>query len=98
MLPEAGKTYIDSKGNSRTVTKIYRNNVYYTKNLTTHEQGCYLNVFIKAYMGDNHESKPLDQAFKQLDKQLCRHHNVRKDHFFSAMVYLTCKDCGKPLN
>jgi len=50
------------------------------------------------------QEKPLDQAFKELDEMLsakpkvCHHYNVRKDYFFSAMVYLTCKDCGKPLN
>jgi hypothetical protein len=42
--------------------------------------------------------KPLDQAFKTLDKQLCTHKNIRTDQFFTAMVYKTCKDCGKPLN
>lgn len=44
------------------------------------------------------KSKPLDKAFKELDKQLCSHKNIREDRFFSAMVYKTCKDCGKPLN
>ena len=44
------------------------------------------------------EIKPLDRAFKELDKKLCSHQNIREDRYFSAMVYKTCKDCGEPLN
>lgn len=44
------------------------------------------------------QTKPIDQAFKELDKKICSHHNIREDRYFSAMVYKTCKDCGKPLN
>lgn len=44
------------------------------------------------------ETKPLDKAFKTLDKTYCKHTNIREDRFFSAMVYKTCKDCGKSLN
>lgn len=42
--------------------------------------------------------KPLDKAFKELDKIYCSHKNVRKDSFFSARIYLTCRDCGKSLD
>lgn len=42
--------------------------------------------------------KPLDKAFKELDKKICSHRNIREDRFFSAMVYKTCKDCGQALN
>jgi len=42
--------------------------------------------------------KPLDKAMKELDKQFCTHKNIRRDMYFSAAVYLTCKDCGKPMN
>lgn len=40
----------------------------------------------------------LDLAFNEVDKVICSHYNIREDRFFSAMVYKTCKDCGKTLN
>ncbi len=43
-------------------------------------------------------TKPLDKAFKELDKQFCIHKNVRRDIFFTSKVFLTCSDCGKALN
>lgn len=40
------------------------------------------------------------QKLKDLSqgKPVCFHKNVRRDLFFSAKAYLTCKDCGHPLN
>lgn len=45
-----------------------------------------------------YEGKELDLAFKELDRKICSHRNIREDRFFSAMVYKTCKDCGATLN
>ena len=108
MLPEKGKTY-HKLGSDRTIVDIEtvrdvrgvnRQVVFYTKNMSSLVRKIPMDYFIQHYMP---EEKPLDKAFKQLDQIFikdtsCKHTNIRKDHFFSAMVYLTCKDCGKPLN
>ena len=97
MLPVEGKTYVDIRGMKRYVVKIDSTHVYYylghSKGVLRHKT---LDSFRMTCMGNT--NKPLDEAFKQLDKQLCSHRNIREDRFFSAMVYRTCKDCGKPLN
>lgn len=41
-------------------------------------------------------ASPADQ-FQKSDNG-CSHRNIREDRYFSAMVYKTCKDCGKTLN
>lgn len=46
----------------------------------------------------SNKEKPLDKAFKELDKIYCSHKNTRRDMFFSSRVYLTCNDCGKALD
>lgn len=108
--PEVGKTY-QVAGSERRVVEIKKDHfnremVFYTKNGQSIVRKTRLEDFIKHYMPEDNrykveyhaQCKPLDQAFKQLDKQYCRHTNVREDRFFSAMVYRTCKDCGKALN
>jgi hypothetical protein len=93
---EIGKTYTDSKKNTRKITDISKDGrvVYYVKNNRPIVQSASVASFrLYAEMG-----KPLDQAFKELDKKLCSHRNIREDRFFSAMVYKTCKDCGQALN
>ena len=42
----------------------------------------------------NSEPKPLDKAFKTLDKIYCQHKNIVKDTWFNSRVYKHCKDCG----
>jgi hypothetical protein len=46
------------------------------------------------------ERNPCAEIFKReyFAKPSCAHKNVRRDLFFSAKAYLTCKDCGQPLN
>lgn len=41
--------------------------------------------------------EPLTSVAEKSNKH-CTHKNIREDRFFSAMVYQTCKDCGKTLN
>lgn len=43
-------------------------------------------------------TEPLDQAIQKIDKEYCSHKNQSKDQYFTAMVFITCKDCGKALN
>lgn len=97
MLPEVGKTYTDASGNTRHVVKVTSSYVDYHKNGRPLYNRMSLTSFSRL-MGNESKHKPLDQAFKELDKKLCSHRNVREDRFFSAMVYRTCKDCGKALN
>jgi len=33
-----------------------------------------------------------------IDTTGCKHTNITKEFYFSKNPYLTCKDCGKPLN
>lgn len=104
MLPEAGKTYT-KMGSNRTVVDIelkpigQTSWVFYTKDKSSLVRKCPLEHFQVYYMS---KEKPLDKAFKEMDKEIfiktCQHTNIRKDYFFSGMMYLTCKDCGKPLN
>lgn len=89
---EIGKTYI-TKGIKRTITRIVNNRVYYIKD--NNEYDTAIHIFEHNYLNKN---KPLDKAFKELDKQICTHRNIREDRFFSMMVYKTCKDCGTNLN
>lgn len=105
MLPEVGKTYIDDRGNSRHVVKVTSSYVDYHKNGRPLYNRCSLRSFVDHYMNRDKNpcaeiflDKPLDKAFKELDKKLCSHRNIREDRYFSAMVYKTCKDCGKALN
>lgn len=43
-------------------------------------------------------TKPLDQAIQKLDKVYCAHKNQSHEKYFNAKIFITCKDCGKPLN
>ncbi len=86
--------------NTSVITRITEDFVYYDFNHYTKEMCLPLNQFLGIINHDGWTiiSKPLDQAFKELDKQLCRHKNTRKDIFFTAKVFITCVDCGQPLN
>jgi len=42
--------------------------------------------------------EPMGQRIDAPNEVLCAHLNVRKERYFSAHVYETCKDCNKALN
>ncbi len=48
--------------------------------------------------------KPLNYAASNYNQQsaksspICKHKNTKQDRYFSAKVYITCADCGEPLN
>ena len=98
--PEVGRIYITS-GIKRQVCKIMGDRVYYYKAYEdkpfdfTRTQAMAVCNFTRSFC---FQDKPLDHAFKILDKQLCNHKNTKREHFFSAKVYITCVDCGQPLN
>lgn len=98
MILEVGKTY-ENLGSKRTIVNIEKhpieNIIFYKKDFNSVISKTTESFFLK-YFANNF--KPLDQAFKELDKKICSHHNVREDRFFSIQVYRTCKDCGKALN
>jgi hypothetical protein len=97
--PEVGKVY-KSLGSERRVVEITKNSwgrevVHYTKNGSAMVRRVPLEAFMREYMGNN--IKPLDQAFKELDKQLCSHRNIIHDKWFTSKVFKHCKDCGKAI-
>lgn len=106
MIPDkliAGTQFYDpikSKTPIITIHQVQDDDVYWTQGGKTIHQWK-MTELVNA-MRDcgylEYKEKPLDKAMKQLDKEYCTHKNVRRDHYFSAMVYLTCKDCGKALN
>lgn len=49
-------------------------------------------------LGYKIKEKPLDQAFKTLDKIYCQHKNIVKDTWFNSRVYKHCKDCGAAID
>lgn len=96
-----GDVYINIHTNNEFVVSEIKGTsvMYYAKDYPSLFGGWWLGSFLDhfEYKGSKIE-KPLDKVMKQLDKQFCLHKNVKRDIYFTAKVFLTCKDCGKALN